>query len=288
MARPAAENRQLRKIKRVDQRQMVVLPQRVEKLEVHRHQQKPALHIPLPLQAARSASSSSSPMFVGMTGQKVSSLVGGKSSRVHPDAPLPDWCLYSHRENHWTSVTALQEICLFMSDKAGPVVVWVDTVPLCQGLVFAKKRTGGLTVGQHRIVRDRDHVEKVSEVPCSRMSRIGLSACKNDSVPLLLVTASVAARWSPARWELCPALAHRTRFADFDSCVGSSQNFVFFLFLALCFERDQPQPCGRECPRRGVHTPPGTLRRTGPGTLSNAATPARRSLGVPLSRHELW
>ena len=33
------------------------------------------------------------------------------------DAPPPDWCLYSHSENHWTSVTTLQEICQFMSDK---------------------------------------------------------------------------------------------------------------------------------------------------------------------------
>ena len=27
-----------------------------------------------------------------------------------------DWCLYSHSESHWTSVTTLQEICHFMSD----------------------------------------------------------------------------------------------------------------------------------------------------------------------------
>ena len=44
-------------------------------------------------------------------------IFGGKTSRVHPDAPPPDWCLYSHSENHWTSVTTLQEICQFMSDK---------------------------------------------------------------------------------------------------------------------------------------------------------------------------
>ena len=41
LARPAAENPQLRRIKRVDQRQTVVFPHLVEKLEVHGHQQKP-------------------------------------------------------------------------------------------------------------------------------------------------------------------------------------------------------------------------------------------------------
>ena len=49
LARLVAENPQFRKLKRVDQRQMVVFPPRVDKLEVHRHQQKQALHIPLSL-----------------------------------------------------------------------------------------------------------------------------------------------------------------------------------------------------------------------------------------------
>ena len=72
LARPVAENPQLRKIKRAEQRQMVVFPHRVEKLEVHRHQQKPALHIPLSLRATSPVtySSSSSAMFARITDRK--------------------------------------------------------------------------------------------------------------------------------------------------------------------------------------------------------------------------
>ena len=55
---------------------------------------------------------------------------------------------------------------------------------------------------------------KVSEVPCSRMSRIKLSACQNDSVPVFLVTASVAARWSSARCELRPRRALEAPLQD--------------------------------------------------------------------------
>ena len=57
-------------------------------------------------------------LVVSRTGNMSAQIIfGGKTSRVHPDAPPPDWCLYSHSENHWTSLTTLQEICQFMSDK---------------------------------------------------------------------------------------------------------------------------------------------------------------------------
>ena len=59
-------------------------------------------------------------------------IFGGKTSRVHPDAPPPDWCLYSHSENHWTSLTTLQEICQFMSDKVHgkKFVILMDLCPV--------------------------------------------------------------------------------------------------------------------------------------------------------------
>ena len=57
-------------------------------------------------------------LVVSKTGDVSAQLIfGGKTSRVHPDAPPPDWCLHFHSESLWMSVTTLQEICYFMSDK---------------------------------------------------------------------------------------------------------------------------------------------------------------------------
>ena len=63
-------------------------------------------------------------------------MLGGTTTRVHPDAPPPVWCLNSHSEDCWTSVTALQEVCQFMSDRVHgkKFVVFMDLCPVrcCQ------------------------------------------------------------------------------------------------------------------------------------------------------------
>ena len=130
---------------------------------------------------------------------------------------------------------------------------------------------------------------EVSEVLCSRMSRLRLSTCCNDSAPLPLGTASAAVRRSPAQWELRPrrALAAAFQVRRFRQLRRVLQKFRRPPIPCIVFRGDLAPPCGRECLHRGMHMPPCTLWRTGSGTLSNA-TPTRRSPGAPLSRHELW
>ena len=129
---------------------------------------------------------------------------------------------------------------------------------------------------------------KVSEVPCSRMSRTRLSACQNDSVARVSRDSECSCSMVSCSVELRPILVapskqsarkrKKTKFLEDPTQLSKSANLAEGL----------PQPCGRECLRRGVHMPLRTLRCAGSETPSNAATPVRRSLGVPLSRQELW
>ena len=133
----------------------------------------------------------------------------------------------------------------------------------------------------------------LSEVLCSRMSRIRLLTCCSDAALWPHGIVSAAVRRSPPRWELRPrrALAAPLQDRIFRQLHRVLQKFHRLPRPCTLLRGGLARFCGRECPRRGVRKPPCTLRRTGSGTLSDAATPCpvmERITPLCISRGFSW
>ena len=111
--------------------------------------------------------------------------------------------------------------------------------------------------GPHTTKRDGKW-DDLSEVLCSRMSRIRLLTCCSDAAPWPHGIVSAAVRRSPPRWELRPrrALAAPLQDRIFRQLHRVLQNFHRLPRPCTLLRGGLARFCGRECPRRGVRKPP--------------------------------